>query len=123
MEKLEISEVKKPPGEQVDVTEIGSEEDNSFIYDLTASYEVHYDSMSDGYDDFDTYKIKLQLDSDDPEFVKQPTIELDLTMHNKDNFESLLTLIKTVFKLGTANSQNYLCIDAKVIETTDVEIN
>jgi hypothetical protein len=97
-------------------------EDTGFQYDLTASYEVNYSPMSDGYDDYDTYKIKLKLESEDPDFIVQPELELDLTMHNKGKLEQLLKLIDTVFDLGKYNSENYLCIDAKSIETSDLEL-
>jgi hypothetical protein len=97
-------------------------EDTGFQYDLTATYEVNYSDMSDGYDDYDTYKIKLKLESDYPDFIEQPELELDLTMHNKGKLESLLKLINTVFYLGKNNSENYLIIDGKCIETSDLEI-
>jgi hypothetical protein len=145
MEQFEDSLAKGYTGELVDVTEIVSEitsalgtktaapptpltvadfeeEDTGFQYDLTATYEVNYSPMSDGYDDYDTYKIRLKLESDDPNFIEQPELELDLTMHNKGKLEQLLKLIDTVFDLGKYNSENYLCIDAKSIETSDLEL-
>lgn len=97
-------------------------EDNSYDYTLKALYEVHYDSATDGYDNYDTYKIKLKLESDNPEFNEPPEVELDLTMHNKSKLVSLLKLIQTVFDLGRCNSENCLLIDGKCIETSDVEI-
>jgi hypothetical protein len=105
------------------MTNEDSVEDTGFLYDLTAVYEVDYNSMSDGYDDYDSYKIKLKLESDDPEFTEQPELELDLTMHNKGKLEQLLKLIDTIFELGRNNSENSLRIEAKSIETSDLEIN
>lgn len=97
-------------------------EDTGFQYDLTATYEVNYSDMSDGYDNYDTYKFKLKLESEDPDFIEQPELELDLTMHNKGKLESLLKLINTIFYLGQNNSANCLSIDAKSIETSDLEL-
>ena len=102
--------------------DIESSEDNSYDYTLKASYEVHYDPMSDGYDDYDTFAIKLKLESDDPEFVEQPELKFDLTRYNQGKLESLLKLIDTVFDLGRNNSENSLLIYAKSIETSDLEI-
>jgi predicted nucleotidyltransferase len=113
-----VEDILKPKKENEDE----DMEDTGFQYDLTASYEVNYSPMSDGYDDYDTYKIKLKLESEDPDFIVQPELELDLTMHNKGKLEQLLKLIDTVFDLGKYNSENYLCIDAKSIETSDLEL-
>jgi hypothetical protein len=100
--------------------EQGDEEGGS-IFNLTASYEEYNSADSDGYDDFDTYKIKLCLE-DDVDNTIPITVSLNLDNSNEGKLEELLKLIDTVFQAGQANPNNMLTINAENVVTTELRV-